>query len=99
MYVLDTTYVPAELTERVQLALPETSAVGVVHPVTPAVPLTDQLTVPVGVVPPVGPATVDVKVTLPPSVTGLVFVTTSVGVPLAIVKLPEYTTVVTPVIP
>ena len=83
----------------VQVAVPELRAVALEHAVTPAVPLTDQETVPVGVVPPVGPATVDVKVTLLPSVVGLELVTTSEGVTLPTVKLLEFAVAVTPLIP
>jgi hypothetical protein len=47
-----------------QVAVPAfTAEVEVVHAVAPAVPLTDQVTVPVGAADPEGPASVAVKVT------------------------------------
>jgi hypothetical protein len=91
-------YVPALLTVIVHVAVPAALSVvvDVPQPVTPAVPLTDQDTVPVGVVPPLGPETVAVKVTPLPSVVGVELATTSVGVTLATVKLLELTAAVTP---
>jgi hypothetical protein len=73
----------------VQVAVPPLSVVvELVHEVIPAVPVTDQVTVPVGVVAPVGPAMVPVKMTLWPKV-GVEgeLVTRSVGVTFATVKL------------
>jgi hypothetical protein len=90
--------VPALAMAMLQVAVPLLSVVveDVPHEVLPAVPLTDQVTVPVGVVDPVGPATVAVNVTVLPTVVGLELVTTLVGVALATLKLLELTAAVTP---